>query len=369
MATFTGTAGNDIINGTTSNDIINGLAGNDILNGLAGNDSLSGGTGNDTLYGEAGNDTLDGGAGVDRLEGGIGNDMYIVDNASDQVIEAANAGTDTVQASVTYTLANNVENLTLTGSGYINGTGNALANTLTGNSGHNTLNGGAGNDTLSGGAGNDTLDGGAGVDRMEGGIGNDLYVVDNASDQVIEAANAGTDTVQASVTYTLTNNVENLTLTGSGNINGTGNALANTLTGNNGHNTLNGGAGNDPLSGGAGNDTLSGGAGADKLTGGAGADPFAYTLTTDSLLTSRDSILDFTRGQDKLDLSQIDANTGISGDQAFTFIGSAAFSGAGQVRFDASTHTLFGNVDNNTTADFAIDLAQLTLLTASDFIL
>ena len=103
--------------------------------------------------------------------------------------------------SVTYPLSNDVENLTLTGSANINGTGNLLANTITGNSGNNILTGGGDNDTLNGGGGNDTLDGGTGADTMLGGTGNDTYVVDNAGDAVTENAGEGTDAVQASVTF------------------------------------------------------------------------------------------------------------------------------------------------------------------------
>ena len=108
------------------------------------------------------------------LIGGSGNDTFVVDTIGDQVIELAGGGTDTVQSSVTLTLAANVENLILTGVDAISGTGNELANVLTGNAGANTLTGGDGNDTLDGGAGNDTLDGGAGDDILNGGEGNDL---------------------------------------------------------------------------------------------------------------------------------------------------------------------------------------------------
>ena len=170
--------------------------------GTAGNDVLTGTSEEDTILGLAGNDTLIGGAGNDTMSGGAGNDIYVVDAAGDVVTEAAGEGTDTVQSSVSYSLGANVENLTLTGSGDINATGNTLANTLTGNAGNNVLDGGAGNDILNAGAGDDTLIGGAGNDTMAGGAGNDTYVVDAAGDVVTEAAGEGTDTVQSSVTYT-----------------------------------------------------------------------------------------------------------------------------------------------------------------------
>jgi Ca2+-binding RTX toxin-like protein len=225
------------------------------------------GTGNasdNVITGNAGNNILDGATGNDTLIGGLGNDTYIVDAALDVTTENASEGTDLVQASLSWTLGSNVENLTLTGSSAINGTGNTLDNVLTGNSGNNTL---------TGAAGNDTLDGGTGTDTLIGGTGNDIYIVDTATDTLTENSGEGTDTVQASVTYTLGANLENLTLSGSSAINGTGNSAANTLLGNSGANTLTGADGNDILDGGAGNDMLVGGQGADEfrfgLAGGA----------------------------------------------------------------------------------------------------
>jgi Ca2+-binding RTX toxin-like protein len=207
------------------------------------------GTGNsaaNTITGNSGNNTLDGGSGADSMVGGGGNDLYLVDNSSDAITEGSNAGTDSVQSSVTYTLSSNIENLTLTGSSNIDGTGNNSDNVITGNTGVNTL---TGND------GNDTLDGGSGADSMVGGAGNDLYIVDNASDAITEGSSAGTDTVQSSLTFTLGTNVENLTLTGSSNIDGTGNAAVNTIVGNSGNNSLDGGSGADSMVGGDGNDS------------------------------------------------------------------------------------------------------------------
>jgi Ca2+-binding RTX toxin-like protein len=183
--------------------------------------------------------------------------------------------TDTITAAVTTTLAANVENLTLTGTAAINGTGNAGNNFITGNTGNNILNGGAGTDILI------------------GGLGNDIYVVDSATDTITEGANAGTDTIQSSVTYTIAAlaNVENLTLTGAAAINGTGNASNNVITGNGANNILNGGAGNDILTGGVGKDTL---------TGGLEVDRFDYRTLANSALGIFDVITDFnaTTGND-----------------------------------------------------------------------
>ena len=176
LATGTGyVIGTPSVTGTIVNDDIKGIKGV-VLTGTNGNDVLTGDAGNDTLSGLAGNDTLTGGAGADILIGGAGNDIYVVDNIGDVVTEAVDQGTDLVNSSVTYTLGTNVENLTLTGTTAINGTGNASNNTITGNAANNVLNGGAGNDILNGGAGNDTLNGGAGIDTLTGGAGNDVHV-------------------------------------------------------------------------------------------------------------------------------------------------------------------------------------------------
>jgi Ca2+-binding RTX toxin-like protein len=282
---------------------------------------------------------MSGGSGADVLIGGAGNDTYVVDNIADVVTELAGEGTDLVQSSVAYVLSANVENLTLTGSSAINGTGNSMDNVLTGNSGVNSLSGGLGNDTyvvgtgdivaenanegtdtvssgvtwtlganienltLTGssainGTGNNldnVLTGNSAVNTLRGGLGNDTYVV-GSGDIVTENASEGTDTVSSGVAWTLGSNLEILALTGTSTINGTGNTLSNFLRGNTAANTLTGGTGIDLLEGGGGNDTLSdstaadrgyfnGGAGADILTGGSGAELFIGGTGNDTLNT------------------------------------------------------------------------------------
>jgi Ca2+-binding RTX toxin-like protein len=218
--------------------------------------------------------------GADTLLGGSGDDTYYVDDARAVVIENLNEGIDSVESTIDYTLTDNVENLSVNNQA-TTGTGNALDNVIVGTTDgintNNTINyilyGMAGNDTLTGNTGDDTLDGGTGADVMNGGYGYDTYYVDNAGDQVIEAHVGRTytyggwwgeytsttpdiETVNASISYTLGNNLENLTLTGSENIDGTGNELDNLITGNDGINILTGGAGNDTLDGGAGADVM-----------------------------------------------------------------------------------------------------------------
>ncbi|MBB5765749.1 Ca2+-binding RTX toxin-like protein [Methylorubrum rhodesianum] len=208
-------------------------SGNELAN------TLTGGSGNDLLDGKGGNDLLDGGLGSDTLTGGMGDDTYLVDDVGDSVVEGTSAGTDTVLTGLSsYTLAKNLENLTYTGSDSFTGTGNTVANTLTG------------------GAGNDTLDGGSGADILVGNRGDDTYLVDNAADRVVEESGGGIDTILSRVSYTLSDNVENLTLATTSSLNATGNGLDNTLVGNAGLNVLDGGAGHDVLTGLGNNDTF-----------------------------------------------------------------------------------------------------------------
>jgi Ca2+-binding RTX toxin-like protein len=309
------------LNGT-GNDLANTITGNaadNVLYGLAGADVLSGG---------AGNDTLDGGVGVDKMVGGLGNDLYYVDNVGDVVVENANEGIDTVRATVTHTLAANVENLEML-TGAIAGYGNDLANTITGNAADNII------------------DGRAGADKMIGGLGNDIYYVDNGGDSVVEAAGGGVDTVRSGITYTLGANVENLELLWAGSSWGTGNELDNVITGNAGANTLSGLAGNDTLIGGAGVDTLIGGAGADILSGGEGSDTFVFNSVSDSVLGKADLITDLTN-DDYIDLRQIDASTKIAGDQAFHMV--TAFTGAAAealLQYDANQNRTILSLDIN----------------------
>ena len=192
--------------------------------------------------------------------------------------------------------------LTLIG-GLINGSGNALNNTIQGTDAANTLNGGAGNDGLIGLGGNDILNGGPGNDAMFGGAGDDIYEVDSTGDTISDAS--GTDLVRSTISYTLSPNDDNLALRGSTPINGTGNEFNNAIIGNSGTNVLSGLDGNDVLlgegggdflNGGNGNDELSGGPGADSLTGGAGNDFYSYRNPSEG----GDNIFGFVQGLDKL---------------------------------------------------------------------
>lgn len=361
--------------------------GADTIGGGAGNDKLFGGEGNDILNGDAGADSLHGGARDDIMRGGADNDIYVINNTNDTVDEsvAGSSGIDTVQSAITFSLSNTarilgpVENLTLTGSAKITGTGNALNNGVTGNAdrntlngldGDDTLNGGGANDTLNGGNGNDRLDGGSGGDNMRGGAGNDSYVVNSVNDIINEslAGSSGVDTVQSSISFSLGNTarvlgaVENLTLLGSSAISGTGNALGNGITGNSGGNILDGQDGNDILDGGLGNDSL---------TGGAGNDTYFFN-TALSPAINIDDLVDFSVPADivRLENSVFTAltTTGTLAAAAF-HIGTAAHDADDRIIYDSTAGTLTYDFNGNA-AGGATQFATLDaglLLTNADF--
>jgi serralysin len=295
--------------GSAFADLITGNEFGNTLNGGAGNDTVNGGAGNDTVSGSDGNDSLNGGLGADTMNGGDGNDTYIVDNVGDVVAESFNealGGVDTVLSSVSYSLSPGtasgqqgygIENLTLTGSANINGTGNGNNNVITGNSGNNTLDGGAGNDSLVGGNGIDTASYSTATAAVNVNLGSGTAT-----------GGAGTDTLSGVEAVVGSNYNDVLT----------GNSGNNTLQGGLGADTMNGGAGNDTLIGGADNDSLVGGNGKDILTGGSGTDKFTYTALSQSLLGNYDVITDYTIGD------QIDAASSIVAATLTTSIGNAA---------------------------------------------
>jgi Ca2+-binding RTX toxin-like protein len=205
---------------------------------------------NCTLFGGGGNDTLFGGAGIDTIYGSTGNDLYYVHNSSAAVLENAGEGTDWVFADVNFTLGSHVENLQLTGAANLSGNGNGLDNLIYSN---------GANCTLFGGGGNDTLVGGAGTDTMYGSSGNDIYYVHNSAAAALENAGEGTDWVYSGVSYALGSHIENIVLTGVGNINATGNSAANRFEGNSNNNSFSGNGGTDRFvfaAAGTGDDTI-----------------------------------------------------------------------------------------------------------------
>ena len=427
---LTGDAGNDTLDGGAGTDTLSGGAGNDTyvvdsaldvvqentgaggadaggtdtvqssasfaLGALFENLSLTGsaatGTGNalaNQLRGNAAANTLDGGAGNDSMLGGAGNDTYIVDSSLDVVQEFTvpdgtldAGGSDTVQATVNYTLGAFIENLTLGGAAALSGTGNGSVNLITGNAAANKLFGLGGADTLQGGAGNDSLDGGLQTDVMRGGAGNDTYVVNVSTDVADETTDGmatdagGIDTVRSLASgYTLSQFVENLSLSGTGNIGGTGNDKSNVITGNAGSNAINGAGGADIIKAGAGNDIL---------TGGLGADTFVFN-TALSASTNIDTINDWDAGgaQDKIQLDddiflalgKVTATTAL--DATMFVKGTAALDANDHIIYDQTTGALYYDADGVGGAaqvQFATLVSNATLgthpgagLTAADF--
>lgn len=447
--TIYGYGGDDTLNGNDGDDILIGGDGNDRLNGgngidtasyrtatagvtvslatnraqntvgagsdtLGGIENLEGSNLNDTLTGNAsanvltglaGNDTLNGGAGADTLIGGDGNDTYVVDSVGDTVTELSNEGLDTVQASIAYALGAHVENLTLTGTNAISGTGNAGNNVITGNAGNNVLEGLGGADQLIGGNGADTasyansasavtvslmtgaaaggdaagdtfssienVTGSQGDDTIEGSANNNILNGGLGIDTVTYAnATAGVRVSLASTGGQKTGGSGQDTILGFENL--TGSAFNDTLTGSAGANTLSGLAGNDTLNGGAGGDRLVGGLGKDTLTGGLDADTFVFDNVTDSVVgTNRDLVTDFAIGTDKLDLSGLGDEVAGPADH-LSFIGTGSFTGvAGELRqFASGSQTVLeGDVDGDGIADFQIAFTGTLVFSGSDFIL
>lgn len=231
--------------------------------------TVYGGSAVDRITTGSGADVINGGGGADIMTGGAGDDTYYVDNAGDRVFEVKGGGSDNVIASVSYVLqpGSYIQNLRLTGTSNLNGTGNGLDNTIKGNDGANVLRGLGGDDKL---------DGKAGADTMYGGAGSDTYYVDNAGDRVIELAGEGHDKVYASVNYALESGsyVQELILTGSAS-EATGNSFKNRITGN---------ADADTLRGLGGNDILDGKAGADIMIGRAGSDTYYVDNSADQVI-------------------------------------------------------------------------------------
>lgn len=328
--TITGTALADKLTGTIKADLMLGLGGNDTLYGGDGRDNIDGGADNDRLYGNAGDDLINGGSGTDYVYGDAGNDTVI-----------GGAGNDRLYG----------------------GDGN---DNLDGTDGTDRLYGDAGNDVLTGGSSANTLDGGTGIDTMTGGAGSDSYYVDETADKIVELAAGGTDTVRSTVSYTLSDNVENIIQIGTGAINATGNALINRLTGNEANNTLIGLGGNDRLTGAGGDDRLIGGVGRDNLTGGAGSDQFVFAEFGSA---NYDTVTDFNADFDTIQLSAAAFGLGIGAIDASQFVfGNAATTAAQRFVYDQALGDLYFDADGNGAGarQLVASLVDGTVLTHAD---
>jgi Ca2+-binding RTX toxin-like protein len=360
-----------------------GWYGADTLIGGAGRDWIegfyyggNGGTDADMIYGLDGDDLLGGGVNS-TLDGGNGIDSAKVDynGATSGVTADFTAVLGGATATIGGITLVSIEHIqVVNGSAYddVFDASADLYSIIT--YGNMSLYGNAGNDTLIGSSGNNSLDGGTGDDFMSGGAGNDSYSVDSLFDVVVEGAGGGIDSIRATISYTLATDLEHLTLSGTAALDGTGNSVANQLTGNTGANMLSGLDGDDMIIANGGADVLIGGTGRDQMYGDAGADIFRFAtgdfagLTT----TTADLIGDFTKADlDTIDLGAIDAVAG-GADDAFAFLGTGAFTGvAGQLRYEYSgTRTMvYGDLDGNGTADFAIALTGNIALVSADFVL
>jgi Ca2+-binding RTX toxin-like protein len=361
----------------------------------AGDDQLFGRGGNDTLSGGDGNDVLDGGAGADVLNGGAGTDAASYADATAGV--SINLGTESSiwTGDARGDTFSSIEKFVLTGfDDLFVGDGNA--NVVDGGSGDDRLLGGGGNDVLSGGEGNDSLWGGAGADVIDGGNGFDYAQYGDATSGVSIDLTADSSTWTGDAHGDTFVSIEGFDLTAFNDV-FQGGAGDDKVLGRDGDDQLFGGGGNDTLDGGLGNDILSGGVGADVLIGEQGADIFKYTSVAESSgavvngVVQIDDIADFTQGQDKIDLSAIDANPALPGDQAFTFLETPPpppdvvvdhpagtddpppitdWTGLVWSETDASGHTtIFVSTDADPDPEMQIYLPQAITLHASDFIL
>ena len=394
--TLTSDGASDSMTGSALTSFMFGEAGNDTMLGGGGLDSLFGGAGDDTITsdgdggrydGGTGNDIMTSGDGAETMIGGDGRDVidhswYGDDYNFDMTTGLTNFGGESYTGFEVVRMGGGNDSV----SGTVGGdtiSGGAGNDTVSGFGGNDRLRGDAGNDTLFGGNGSDRLDGGAGDDRMEGGLGNDTYVVASVGDSVVNeigfASGGGIDTVITSINFTAPTNVEIVrAATGAAPLILIGNDAPGTLVGNSGANRLEGRGGNDQINGNAGNDIILGGEGRDTLVGGAGEDDFVYLAVSNSQarLAARDVISGFTRGvgqKDQIDLSAIDANIGLAGAQDFTFIGTAAFTAAGQVRVlslgGPNACIVEVNVNSALGADMQIFVSLTTFMTGSDFVL
>jgi Ca2+-binding RTX toxin-like protein len=254
-------------------------------------------------------------------------------------------------------------------------TGGRGADSLKGLEGPDVLRGHAGEDRLQGGVGDDTLDGGADGDRLEGGDGNDFYRRITSGDVIVETPGEGLDTVSTGGDFTLADgiSIERIVGIGPADLTLIGNSSANVIRGAEGANSLSGGGADDTVKGGAGDDTMDGGLGRDCLGGGAGADTFQFADAIRATeFPAQDRVLDFSAAEgDVIDLSPNDARPD-EGDQAFTFLGTGGYTGAGgevRIQFLGNGARVMADVDGNRASDFSLFLRGVSALTADDFAL
>lgn len=360
-----GTAGNDLLSGTDAADRIDGRAGDDTLNGLGGNDTLLGGDGNDVINGGLGDDRIDGGAGIDTVvfAGTVGARVDLnITTAQD-----TGYGRDIITG---------VENVT-GDSGHNQLRGNAGDNVLRGGGGNDQLWGDAGHDILHGGAGNDILSGGSGNDQMFGGAGNDRLSISEGNDTLdggdgsdwVFVGSGGNATISLATTAAqatghgtdVLRNIEHAE----------GNSGNDRLTGNAGANILSGKGGADTLLGGAGADTLIGGTGRDVLYGGVDTarDVFVFNAVGESPASAPDTVFDFVRGTDVLDLTGIDARPDLAGDQAFAFTGTKAAAFSVWYAVSGKDVMVHADATGDGVSDFGVLVKNLTAIGTGDILL